>query len=326
MSVLDGFKDSLSAEDFARLEESIQTLISDKAVALAKVMVEEETAKMETLSEAYVEMTLKEKAEEIARLIKEDSDKTLEAKEAALTAELQLVSEEYIAKTVEERVKAEVEKLEEKYREEFVTLEESIADSLSNYLDLEITSKISDELLTNIAINETYAPIIHGIRELFESKYVGLDTEGSKIIEESTAKVARLEKKINESYEDKLELVGRIDELKTELLISKKTASLTESAKERIEKLFEGKDYEEVDAKIDDIISLIESKDEEEETIEETQIFESRTDYIHEMFTEDESLEEVDEHTYKPERFEDELTESQKLTLDLNKKLEDLLG
>lgn len=325
MSVLDGFKDSLSAEDFALLEEKIQTLIKEKAVDLAKVMVEEETAKMETLSEAYVEMTLKEKAEEIARLIKEESDKALEAKEAALTAEIQLVSEEYIAKTVEERVKAEVERLEEKYREEFVTLEESIADSLSNYLDLEITSKISDELLTNIAINETYAPIIHGIRELFESKYVGLDTEGSKIIEESTSKVARLEKKINESYEDKLELVKRIDELKTELLITKKTATLTESAKERIEKLFEGKDYEEVDAKIDDIISLVEEKEEDTEDEEET-IFESRREYTHEIFTEDESLDDVDENTFKPEKFEDELTESQKMALDLNKKLESLLG
>lgn len=262
MSVLAKFKDSLSPEDFVQLEESITALIEEKAKTRADLIVEEVKAELETLAEEYTKQEV-EKAisEKTAALEEEYQTKSELFKETAIE-KIQEMAEGYVAKEVEEKVASIKSTLEEEYAEKVQSLEENVVDKLDKFLDLEISSKISDELLESVAINETYAPLIKGIQHLFESQFVALDSEGSQIVESATSEAKTLKTKLNEAHAEKIALAEKVEQLQTGLLIATKTEGLTESQKERVLVMLEGKGFEEVSGKIDTVVDIItESED-----------------------------------------------------------------
>jgi vacuolar-type H+-ATPase subunit H len=262
MSVLAKFKESLSPEDFVQLEESITALIEEKAKTRADLIVEEVKAELENLAEEFTKQEVeKAVAEKTAALEEEYQTKSELFKETAIE-KIQEMAEGYVAKEVEEKVSELKAQLEEEYAEKVQSLEENVVDKLDKFLDLEISSKISDELLESVAINETYAPLIKGIQHLFESQFVALDSEGSQIVESATSEVKTLKTKLNESLSEKIALAEKVEKLQTGLLIATKTEGLTESQKERVLVMLEGKGFEEVSEKIDTVVDIItESED-----------------------------------------------------------------
>ncbi len=262
MSVLAKFKESLSPEDFVQLEESITALIEEKAKTRADLIVEEVKAELENLAEEFTKQEVeKAVAEKTAALEEEYQTKSELFKETAIE-KIQEMAEGYVAKEVEEKVSEIRSQLEEEFAEKAQTLEENVVDKLDKFLDLEISSKISDELLESVAINETYAPLIKGIQHLFESQFVALDSEGSQIVESATSEAKTLKTKLNESLSEKIALADKVEKLQTGLLIATKTEGLTESQKERVLVMLEGKGFEEVSEKIDTVVDIItESED-----------------------------------------------------------------
>lgn len=262
MSVLAKFKESLSPEDFVQLEESITTLIEEKAKTRADLIVEEVKAELETLAEEFTKQEVEKfVAEKTAALEEEYQTKSELFKETAIE-KIQEMAEGYVAKEVEEKVSEIRTQLEEEYAEKVQSLEENVVDKLDKFLDLEISSKISDELLESVAINETYAPLVKGIQHLFESQFVALDSEGSQIVESATSEAKTLKTKLNESLSEKIALAEKVEKLQTGLLIATKTEGLTESQKERVLVMLEGKGFDEVSEKIDTVVDIItESED-----------------------------------------------------------------
>lgn len=262
MSVLAKFKESLSPEDFVQLEESITALIEEKAKTRADLIVEEVKAELENLAEEFTKQEVeKAVAEKTAALEEEYQTKSELFKETAIE-KIQEMAEGYVAKEVEEKISEIRSQLEEEFAEKAQTLEENVVDKLDKFLDLEISSKISDELLESVAINETYAPLIKGIQHLFESQFVALDSEGSQIVESATSEAKTLKTKLNESLSEKIALADKVEKLQTGLLIATKTEGLTESQKERVLVMLEGKGFEEVSEKIDTVVDIItESED-----------------------------------------------------------------
>lgn len=262
MSVLAKFKESLSPEDFVQLEESITALIEEKAKTRADLIVEEVKAELENLAEEFTKQEVeKAVAEKTAALEEEYQTKSELFKETAIE-KIQEMAEGYVAKEVEEKVSELKAQLEEEYAEKVQSLEENVVDKLDKFLDLEISSKISDELLESVAINETYAPLIKGIQHLFESQFVALDSEGSQIVESATYEAKTLKTKLNEAHAEKIALAEKVEKLQTGLLIATKTEGLTESQKERVLVMLEGKGFEEVSEKIDTVVDIItESED-----------------------------------------------------------------
>lgn len=300
MDILEKFKDSLSPEDFVTLEESILTLIEDKAKVRAELIVEEVKAELETLAEQFTKEEI-EKAVELkeAELQEAYETKTELFKETAIER-LQELAEGFVAKEVEEKVSEIRTQLDEEYAEKAQALEENVVDKLDKFLDIEISSKISDSLLESIAINEAYAPIVNGIRELFENKFVALDSEGTKIVEESKSEVSTLKAKLNESMSEKISLSKKVEELQTGLLIATKSAALTESQKDRVVVMLEGKSFDEVASKIDTVIEIISETEDvlsRNETIleenENTDVFTGSTEPITESVVNEKSEKEV---------------------------------
>lgn len=257
MDILEKFKEHLSAEDFVQLEESIVSLIEEKAKDRAALIVTDVKAELETLAEQYtlqeVDRLVSEKTTELEESY---SSKTELFKETAIER-LQELAEGFVAKEVSDKVAEIKTQLDEEYAEKIQSLEENVVDKLDKFLDLEISSKISDELLESVAINEAYAPIVNGIRDLFENKFVAIDAEGTKIVAEAKAEAETLKTKLNESMADKIELVKKVESLQTGLLIATKSEGLTESQKNRVTVMLEGKSFEEVAAKIDTVIDII---------------------------------------------------------------------
>jgi uncharacterized protein YsxB (DUF464 family) len=288
MNVLEKFKDSLSAEDFVQLEESITKLIEEKAKTRADLIVEEVKTELETLAEQYTKQEIETALATKTTELQEEYDRKTELFKETAIEKIQEMAEGYVAKEVEEKVSEIKTQLEEEYSEKIQSLEENVVDKLDKFLDLEITSKISDELLESVAINETYAPIIAGIQSLFESKFVSLDSEGTAIVESAKSEAETLKTKLNETMSEKIAMAEKIEKLQTGLLIATKTEGLTESQKDRVMVMLEGKGFDEVSSKIDTVVDIItESEDtfyknDELDEKDNTDVFAGHVDEINE--------------------------------------------
>lgn len=232
------------------------------------------------------------------------ADIVLESVEAKVAEEKEKIislADEYSQQKIEEGVAAEKEALIAEYDSVIQEFESELVEKLDSFLDLEISSKISDEMLESIAINETYAPIIEGIKDLFEGKYVALDTDGESVVRAKTEEVENLEEKLSSSLADKIELKESCDALKAKLLISEQSMDLTESERARVSSFFEGKKLDEVESKVSDFVdmiveqsadSVIESTSSEKKVLEESISEEHLEDEIINLIEKDEALEE----------------------------------
>jgi len=289
--MLDKFKESLSAEEYATLEESIKTLIEDKAKIRAEALIEAEKIRLEEMADEFLELELKERLDEAkATLEAEYETKTQSFKEAALE-KLQEHADSYVATVLAEKLEAKTLELDEAFDAKVEALEESVLDNLDRFLELEITSNISDSLLESIAINQAFKPIVEGIQGLFESHYVAIDTDGSEKVEALETKVKTLETKLDESYEHKMVLNEKVDTLKAGLLIATKCDGLTATQKDRVITMFEGKSFDEVKAKIDTFVQVLEEK----ETFEREEVETINEDVFSASFEEDKDVETLNE-------------------------------
>lgn len=261
MDFMEKFRDGLTPEEFSSLEESIKSMIEDKAKVRAEFLIEEEKLRLEELAEEFCTMEVSKRVEAEKKALDEKyEEKVAEFKETAIE-KLQEMADKFVEKSINEEVSKKTEEIEKKYEDKVQKLEESVLDQLDKFLDMEISTKISDSLLESVAINEAHKPLIAGIFSLFETHLVGLDTDGSKKIDEMESKVKELEGKLNESYNEKLQIHQKVDEMKTALLIASKVDGLTSKQKKRVISMFEGKSYEEVSNKIGTFIEVLEEGD-----------------------------------------------------------------
>jgi hypothetical protein len=178
------------------------------------------------------------------------------------------LAEEYCKKEVAERVEKEKAALVESYDETLNNLEKKIVSKLDSYLDHVITEQISDETLNKIAVNEVALPLVVSIKKLFSEHFVELDSEGSAIIKEKSDKIVELEGKIAEMSKKIVESEERLEKSASFLLISEKTAGLTETQKQRVVRMFKNKAFDEIKETIDEFVSMI--KETKENKIEES--------------------------------------------------------
>lgn len=220
------------------------------------------TEKMkEVLSEddqKKLEATISEMVEQKAN---ERADLKVEQKEKELKATL----EADFAKKLDEAVLAEKTKMEELKTREMADLEESLLEKLSSFLDLQIKEKISDETLERIAVNETYKPIIEGIKHLFEDKFIDLDTDGASIMKEAKEEIEVLNDKISFEISEKIDLKDKLDRALADVVIVTKTKDLTEAQATKVKEFFDDKSLAEVEKRIDAFLEMIIEKEDAED-------------------------------------------------------------
>ena len=203
----------------------------DSAVAL-------KTQQLETLAEQFCE----KKAATIAR----KADKKI----AEQTKKLETLTQQYINEFFEEKFK-------ERYGEELQAIEDRVVEGVDVYFNYAVNEKINPELITKTAINETFAPIVQGIRSLFEEQYVPLNVSGTKKLKEANRKIAELESKLKEQYNENIRISEAAEQSAKKALIAEKTEGFTAEQKEKVNEFFQGKSFSSVKEDIDNYCSII---------------------------------------------------------------------
>jgi hypothetical protein len=216
----------------------------DILAKLKGVMTEEDLGKFE--------VAVKEMIDEKVKILVESEVKKLEDK-----------AEEFCTKEVSERLELAKTALIKEYDGKFEKFENNLVEKLDLFLESEINSNISDEMINKIAVNETYRPIVEEIAKIFEEKYVALDTEGYGILKEAKEEIVKLEGEISNTISEKMEVVSENEKLKSAVLFLESVEGLKKTQKEKVLSLIEGKEYKEIKKTIGSIIDLVVEQDEE---------------------------------------------------------------
>lgn len=200
--------------------------------------------------ESAVESMIEEKTQD--RL-----SELIQLKEEELKAKYESLAEEYVNLEVDKKLSEEKAKLIESYDKKLSLLEQKVVTKLDAYLDHVISEQISDEMLEQIAINETLQPVVEGIRNVFSNNHLKIDSKAQSTVNSLKESVNELKSELSESIEKRMELENKLEQSAVYLLISEKTNGLKRSDKQRVVEMFKNKDFDEVEQNIDNYLQLI---------------------------------------------------------------------
>jgi hypothetical protein len=167
------------------------------------------------------------------------------------------LSEEYVEKTLVERLETEKVKLVEEFSTKLVNLEEKVVSKLDSFLDTLISSQISDEAINKLATQEIFKPMVEGFRKLYSENFIQLDESGTKKLTEKDNQIKSLEKQLSESVSNLLASEERLEKAASFLLISEKTDGLTKSQKDRTVSFFKNKNFDEIKETVDVVVEMV---------------------------------------------------------------------
>ena len=238
----------------------------------------------ETLLKAMYDATQNEDGHEAD---KEDEDEMAEKKEAV---ELRLksidvsehvdalvdgegdLSEEFKKKAatvfeaaVKSKVRSEVERMEEDYRNELEENMNATKDELTEKVDTYLNYVVEEWMKENeLAIErglkgEIAEDFISGLKQLFEDHYVDVPDEKYDVLEAQSEKISELEGKINEMMEKSIELKNTNATLVKEQVVSELSSDLAETEIEKFKGLVEDVDYSDEESYREKLATLKES-------------------------------------------------------------------
>lgn len=212
-------REILSPEDLNIFETSMKRLINDRVVTIVKEQVE-----------------LKEKS--------------LEEKYSKL-------SEEFCEHEIKQQLTSKVANINEKYDKKLDFLEKKIVSRLDSFLETVINEQISEDLFEKVAYNKTLTPLVNNIMDAFSKHYIKLDTSGEKTIKNLTEQNEKLTVELNNTVNKLMEYDKKLERAGFLVLISEKTANLSDSQKKQVLETFSKVPFDEVERKIDNFIELI---------------------------------------------------------------------
>lgn len=236
--------------------------MNDITKKLKETLTEEDQKALETAINSIVE----EKVSKDVPLLVEEEKARLE--------------KEYNEK-LERAINEEYEELKTTLNDKVNTIEEQYVEKLDAFLEHEISEQISDEAISKIAINETLAPVVNGIKKVFAENGLELDSEGSALLKEALEEITALKDDVNRLTEENLELNKILEKMATRDLLGTKTEGMLPEQKERVYNMFEDKSFEEVETKVDEFVDIVlETKIEKETEINESFDIEKEGDGI----------------------------------------------
>ena len=211
-----------------------------------------------------------EKKDEKVKEEKEDK-KEIDVKEHvdALVAGDDSLSEEFKTKAAtvfEAAIKSKVKEIAEemqadydkKLTEETSKSKDELVEKVDSYLAYVVEEWMKEnELALERGIKgEIAEDFISGLKKLFEDHYIDVPDEKYNVLEDQSSKIEELEKKLNESIEKNVELSKENGEFKRQDIVDEASKELTDTQKEKFNKLAEEIDYkneEDFKGKVDTI-------------------------------------------------------------------------
>ena len=216
------------------------------AVEMMKPAEKEESAEDKEKSEA-VEKRVKDinVKEHVDALMNGEGDLSEEFKRKAATV---------FEAAVKSKVREEVERLEEDYRndleENMVKTQEGLTEKVDNYLNyvVEEWTKENELAIERGLKGEIAEDFISGLKQLFEDHYIDVPDEKYDVLEAQSQKISELEAKLNEEVEKNIGFKNNNAKLVREQVISQCTGDLTEVEIEKFKSLTEDVDFTDEDS------------------------------------------------------------------------------
>ena len=212
-----------------------------------------------------------EKKKEDEKKEEKEDKKELDVKEHvdALIAGEDSLSEEFKTKAAtvfEAAIKSKVKEIAEemqadydkKLAEETSKSKDELVEKVDSYLAYVVEEWMKEnELALERGIKgEIAEDFISGLKKLFEDHYIDVPDEKYNVLEDQSSKIEELEKKLNESIEKNVELSKENGEFKRQDIVDEASKELTDTQKEKFNKLAEEIDYkneEDFKVKVDTI-------------------------------------------------------------------------
>jgi len=178
-------------------------------------------------------------------------------KEEEIKAKYDELAEEYVQKKLAEDTEALKASLFEEYDGKIKQIEKKVITKLGSFLDHVIVEQITDATIEKLAINEIALPVVEGIKKVFSSNYVELDSDGSAMVKAEQKKRLEAEKALSSANEKIMESEERLEKSATFLLISEATQGLTNTQKARVSKMFKNKRFDDVKENIETFVEMV---------------------------------------------------------------------
>ena len=166
---------------------------------------------------------------------------------------------------VKSKVRSEVERMEEDYRNELEENMKATKDELTEKVDTYLNYVVEEWMKENeLAIErglkgEIAEDFISGLKQLFEDHYVDVPDEKYDVLEAQSEKISELEGKINEMMEKSIELKNTNATLVKEQVVSELSSDLAETEIEKFKGLVEDVDYSDEESYREKLATLKES-------------------------------------------------------------------
>jgi len=208
--------------------------------------------------EGYGKKMEDSKADDKEVKAEEKSEKEIDVKEHvdALIAGQTDLSEEFKNKAAtifETAIKSKVKEIAEdmeadynkRFEEETSTAKAELVEKVDSYLSYVVEEWMKEnELALERGIKgEIAEDFISGLKKLFEDHYINVPDEKYNVLEDQASKIDELQKKLDESIEKNVELSKQSNKYKAEEIKMEAAKDLTETAKEKFNKLAEEVDY-----------------------------------------------------------------------------------
>jgi hypothetical protein len=134
---------------------------------------------------------------------------------------------------------------EEKLKEEVNSTKAELVEKVDSYLNYVVEEWMKqNELAVERGIKgEIAEDFISGLKKLFEDHYINVPDEKYDVLEDQASKIETLEKKLNEQIENNVKLNSEIGKLTRQDIVDAVSAELTDTNKEKFNKLAEEIEY-----------------------------------------------------------------------------------
>ena len=215
-------------------------------------------AALDALKKSGKDVTKEETKEDEKETKAEDKEKEIDVKEHvdALIAGQSDLSEEFKTKAAtifETAIKSKVKEIAEemeaeskkRFEEETSQAKAELVEKVDSYLSYVVEEWMKEnELALERGIKgEIAEDFISGLKKLFEDHYINVPDEKYNVLEDQASKIHELHKKLDESIEKNVELSKQSNKYKAEEIKNDAAKDLTETAKEKFNKLAEEVDY-----------------------------------------------------------------------------------
>jgi hypothetical protein len=304
--ILETLSQKFSAEELNEVKKAIEFTVDEKVKAKS----EQEARVIAKKADEYCQKKIKEAVEKKTAEIEEIANKFCEERCDKLSKEADTKVESY-KKKLEEASEQYIleffdEKFTEKYGQELEAIEEKVITGLDKYLEYNINEKIGPNLIQKSALQETYAPIVEAIKQIYEDQYVPLNTTGSKKIRELKAENAEIRASLQKQLDENMRLAELVESTGKKSLISEKVSDLSAEQRVKVRKFFKDKSLNETKKDIDDYIEMLQEQTDSINAMryEREQLFENREKPVRKSrYVEDRTNETITEK-FKPKRRE----------------------